>query len=79
MRGCQPSALGLAVRRDLFPVHLGWIIARVVIRFVRFQIFEFFVLYWIDNICRIFCDVSNSNYFCFFEQNIWREFCSGFM
>jgi hypothetical protein len=27
---------------------------------------------------RIF-DWANSNYFCFFEQNIWREFCSGFM
>jgi hypothetical protein len=27
VRGCQPRALGLTVRRDLIPVYLGWIIA----------------------------------------------------
>ena len=30
VRGCQPQALGLTVRRDLIPVYLGWIIAWVV-------------------------------------------------
>ena len=30
MRGCQPRALGLAVRCKLIPIHLGWVIAWVV-------------------------------------------------
>ena len=30
MRACQPCASGLAMWRDLIPVPLGWIIARVV-------------------------------------------------
>jgi hypothetical protein len=30
VRGCQPRALGLAVRCQLIPIHLGWVIAWVV-------------------------------------------------
>ena len=39
--------------------------------FVFFVFSKFLFLYWIDNICRFFCDVSNPSFCHFFEKCIF--------
>ena len=51
MRGCQPRALGLDVRCQLIPIHLGWVIARAAIPgFLGWNVAAMAIPEWLDSV-----------------------------